>query len=196
MRNFKYLIFLVLVLVVAGSGCGVNKKEYKNEIIDIKDKMIENASEAEEILNQYATVWSRSIENRGAFLVSEIVAITGLEEYELKKYFNLTEIGTIMNDFSSNVHSMKYYYEDIGKLEEIEMNSKEVKERINNLESPPKEFKEAYDELIDMYEYTEQYIDLALNPSGSLQEFNNKRSQLTDDIIGKHKRIEVLLPSE
>lgn len=193
----KKALFSFIIIVLFLVGCG-NKaaEEYKTSIQEVADNILENSSKAESILNQYASVWSYSIESKGAIPVENMAAKTGFEQSDIEEHFEINSIGNIPDDFSSNIHSMISYYTSNGDLAEIEEASKEIKEKINELNNPPTEYEKAYDEVLDMYTYSEEYIGLALNPTGSLQSFNESRNQLTNDILSKHKRIEAVLPSE
>jgi len=53
-----------------------------------------------------------------------------------------------------------------------------------------------YDETLDMYSHTEELIEMALNPSGTLQAFIENKSQLSSDITSKNKIIEAIMPSK
>lgn len=196
MRKLIYVIFL-LVSMVFLSGCNnAAVTEYREELQSTADEMLTIAADAEDILNMYASVWSHSIQSRGSITVSEMANITGLNESEVREHFVINSIGNIPDDFSTNVQSMVSYYKTTGKLDEIEMTSEDIKKKISELNNPPEGYTDVYNELLDMYIYIEEYTGLALNPTGSLQSFNDNREQLTSDILGKYTRIEVVMPSE
>jgi hypothetical protein len=193
----KKLILLLSVITFALMGCGDEQSaEYRSNLQSLADDMLENAAEAENVLNQYAAVWSHSIQSSAAIPVSEMVSVTGMDEDAVMDSFQINSAGNIPNDFSMNVNSMALHFESTGKLQEIEQSAEEISKQINELNNPPEEYEKAYDELLDMYTYTEEYTEMAISPSGSLQEFNDKRSQLSSDILSQHKRIEALLPAD
>lgn len=129
------------------------------------------------------------IESGTAIGVGKMAIKTGLDEEVIRDYFEINSIGNVSGEFSSNVNSLKSYYRAIGKLEEIEEISKEIKNKINELNDPPKGYEKVYDEVLDMFIYSEEYIEMALNPSGSLQSFNEDKNRLTSEIVSKFKRI-------
>lgn len=190
MKKVVSLLFVVLIL----SACGKNAEEYKAELQGVVDRMLENTADAEEIVNSYSDVWRHSIESRGAIPVAEMAATTGLEQDVIQEYFVINPAGNIPDDFSLNVQSLNSYYQESGDLERIKETSDEIQNKINALNNPPSEFEKVYDEVLDMYTYAEQYIEMALNPTGSLQSFNEEKNQLTSEILGKHKRIEAIMP--
>ncbi|MEA1855625.1 hypothetical protein U9M49_21415 [Cytobacillus sp. OWB-43] len=187
-----FLFFCLFALV----GCNSKKTiEYRTNLQNVTDKMLENASEVEEMLNKYSAVWSYSIESKGAIPVGEMATVTGLEQDVINEHFEINTIGNIPNDFSTNIYSLNSYYSETGKLEELENASTEIKDAIKDLNDPPEDYKKVYDEVLDMFTFTEEYIGMAINPDGSLQSFNENRATLSSDIINKYKRIEALMPS-
>ncbi|WP_405103154.1 lipoprotein [Oceanobacillus sp. FSL H7-0719] len=194
-RTFLFLIILISSLTLVGCG---NKaaEEYKTNIQEVADDILENSSKAESLLNQYASIWSYSIKSKGAIPIEDMVAQTGLDEGTVMEHFVISYGDFITDDFSTNIYSMVSYYTETGELEEIEEKSKKIKSKINELNNPPSDYEKVYDEILDMYTYSEEYIGLALNPSGTLQDFNDSRNQLSNDILSKYKRVEAILPNE
>jgi len=190
-------VLLLSVSLIALVGCG-NKKsaEYRADLQDVASKLLDNSAKTEEILDQYATVWSYSIKSKGAIPVQEMSTLTGFEQDVIEEYFEINTAGNIPEDFSTNIHSLNTYYEGTGQLEEIKNTSDDIKNKITELNEPPTEYEKVYDEVLDMYNLSEEYIEMALNPNGSLQSFNEDKNQLSNDIVSKYKRIEVIMPSE
>lgn len=191
----KAFFILLFSVVLAGCNSGA-AAEYGSDIQSVADQMLDNAAEAEEILNQYAVVWEHTIKSGGAIPVEEMTALTGFDQDLIMEHFEINAAGNIPDDFSININSLNAYYNDSGDLESIEETSEDIKNKINELNGPPEEFAKAYDELLDMYTYTAEYIEMALSPDGSLQSFNEKVNQLSSDIASKYKRIEAVMPNE
>ena len=178
---------------------GCNSEEttsYRSDLQSVADKMLENGATVETLLYQYSKVWSYSIESKGAIPVQEMMALTGFSEDTVRDHFEINGAGNITDDFSTNIHSLNLYYVSIGSLEEIEEASKDIKSKITELNEPPEGYEKVYGEILDMYTYSEEYIEMALNPNGSLQSFNQNKNQLSSDILSKHKRIEATMPSD
>lgn len=175
---------------------GCNSSQYNTDLNEATDDMFKNTVEVEEILDRYTTVWEKSIKNKNFFSLADVSEMTGIEEADVEKYFELSHNGMVLSDFSSTVSSLVFYYQETGKLDEIKKQSVSIKEQITELKNPPKEYKEAYDEVLDMYNYSEELIEMALSPDGSLQSFSEQKKQLLSDISSKYKRIEVIAPSE
>lgn len=181
-----YILFLM--------GC--NSAQYNTELNEVADEMFENSVEVEGILEKYIVMWNKSIKSKYSLTFKEVSALTGIEEEDVKKHFEVNRGGNIPSEFSSNVNSLISYYQETGKLDEIKKRSDSIKEQITELKKPPKEYQEAYDEILDMYNYSEQYVEMALSPDGSLQSFSEQKKKLSSEISSNYKRIEVIAPIE
>lgn len=194
MKKLIPTLFLLIFILLTGCS-GKNTTEYKSEVQNVADKILENSAEVEKILDQYSSVWDFSIKSNGAILVEEMAVKTGLDLATVKKYFTINAAGNIPNDFSLNVFALKSYFEDSGELNKLKETADEIKETISKLNDPPKGFEKVYDELLDMYTYAEEFLEMALNPSGSLKEFNENKNQLSSDILSQYKRVEATMPN-
>ncbi|MFA1820599.1 hypothetical protein ACDX78_10510 [Virgibacillus oceani] len=192
---------ILFVLLLAGLLIGCNSQaeqiaEYKEELQNVADEMLVNAAAAEDILSQYDIVWNHTIKSGGAIPVEEMANVTGLEESVVRGYFQVNNIDNIPDDFSNNIHSLNAYYDASGDLGEIEEAAEQISNKINELNDPPDGYENVYDEVLDMYLYTDEYVEIAFNPDGSLQSFNEKVNQLSSEITSKYKRIEAIMPNE
>ena len=196
MKKKSLFALLILMITLIISGCGKNKAEYGEDLRNVADKILENSTKAEDILNQYANIWRYSIESKGSIKFPEMAEKIGLSETDVRNHFPEDITGNILPDFSINVSALNSYFKEAGKLEEIEKTSKEIKTQVSDLKEPPSEHEKAYDELLDLYTYEEEYIEMALNPTGSLQSFNENRDRLVKDILKKYRKIETLIPRD
>jgi len=192
-----FFVFLLSISLLALAGCG-NKgaAEYRADLQSVSDDLLDNSADAETILNQYAGVWIFSIESGTAIGVEEMSLGIGLDEDVIREHFELNSAGNVPGDFSTNINSLKSYYQATGELDEIEEASDQIKDKITELNNPPDEYEKVYDEVLGMYTDAEEFLEMILNPSGSLQSFNEDRNRLSSDILSKHKRIEAIMPSE
>ncbi len=186
-------IFILIVTLIMLSGCGINAEEYEADLKDAADQMLEESEQVLSILDQYTSIWSFSIENRSAIGVNEVASFTGLSEDEVKEYFEINSMGNVTNDFSSNVHSVKGYFDD--QIDGLEKNAKNIKEKVSELKDTPKDYEKSYDELLDLYDLYEKNNEMMHSPSGTLQEFNKDKNELQNEIKSKHKRIDVVIPN-
>lgn len=191
----KILVLVLLMLLLTGCS-SKDTKEYGKDLKTIADEILENSADAEELLNGYSKIWSFSIESGSAISVENVSAEMALDEEVIRGYFELNSIGNVSGDFSSNVNSLNSYYRASGKLDKVEKLSTEIKNKISDLSNPPSDYEKAFDEVLDMYAYSQEYTEMALNPTGSLQSFNENKSKLSSDILEKYRKIEALTPDE
>lgn len=192
----KKKIVAILALMFVLVGCGVSSEEYSNDLQSTADEILENSTEIEDVLNMYSKVWDYSIQSRSAIPIEEMMAVTGFDEETVREAFEINIADNVPNDFSINIHSLVSYYEGTGKLKEIEEKSNETKEQISDLNNPKDEFESAYNEILDMYDLSKQYLNMALDPSGSLQDFNTNKNELSSDILSRYNRLEVVMPNK
>lgn len=192
----KKVLITLFVCALFLTGCNSsNKSEYGNDLKNVAVEILENSAKAEELLNGYSKIWRFSIESGSAISVSDVALEIGLDEDDIRKYFELNNAGNVPGDFSINVGSMQQYYRATGRLDEIEEASDDIKSKVSKLNNPPSEYEKAFDEVLDMHIYSEEYIGMAIEPNGSLQTFNESRNQLSSEILGSYKRIEALIPN-
>lgn len=187
-------MFILLLFVFALSACGNKKEDYKNELQSSVDKIIEASIKAESLVDNYAKVWDYTIKSKGAIPVASMAFTAGISEDDVKEYFPLNGANNINKDFSTNINALKSYYESNGVIAELEESIEEIKTLISELKNPTEEFKEVYSETLDLYNLSDEYIRMAINPSGSLQDYNADNKRLTTDLLNKKKRIDVVMP--
>lgn len=191
----KRLIGIITLLVLL-SACGSKAEEYKQSMESVLED-IENSQEAvDDVVSDYASIWSFSIENSSAIPVDAMAEYTGLSHDEVVNIFGVNAAGNVSNDFSDNIHSLINRFEEIGIMDDIKNDIEKIKEQVSDLKEPPKRYEKAYDELLELYDLSSLYTEMAINPSGSLQDFNSKRDQIYDDINSQKKRIEVIMPND
>lgn len=183
----RLLLILLLIVLTACSG------NYEEKSSDVTDEMLDISSEAKLIIDQYTDVWSASITNGGAFLISEISALTGLDEDDVNEHFDVTEINTIVADFSSNVNAIKSYHESEGNMKKLKSDMKEVKKSVQELNNPKGKYKDLHGYVLDMYNATNKLVELAIEPTGSLNEFNDQKNELINDIESLENKINILV---
>jgi len=196
MRKVKKLSLISIAFFFILVGCGNADAEYNESVQSLSSQILENSTKAEEITNEYSRIWRHSIESRVAIPIPEVEQVTGLDEEIIREHFVINTADNVPEEFSLNVHSLNSYFESTGDLDDLRETAEEIKEEVSNLNNPPEDFEQVYDELLDMFTYSEEYVSLALSPDGSLQSFTEKRNDLSSEILNLSQRIDVLLPNE
>lgn len=186
------LLFISLFTLV---GCGGKKAaEYKADLENATKVMFENAFDVEDMLEQYSEIWNYSIKSKGSITVEEMSVLTGIDQDAIEDHFVINSFGNILDDFSTNLYSMHSYFESNGQLEKVQEASEEAKDKMSELKDHPSDFEKVYDEALDLYDLTEEFMEMAINPTGSLQSFNEDKNRLSSEIFSKYKRIDVIMP--
>jgi len=80
------------------------------------------------------------------------------------------------------------------KVRDIEDYQQEAREFIEKLQNPPDGLETCYSTATDMYTAFLSYTNLAINPSGSLQTFNQDRGSKTDNFLDLYNKLEAQIP--
>lgn len=143
-------------------------EEYHNDMNSVRMEIIDGAALGEEMMNEFANVWSTAI-------YDDMVMIDG--EY----YF----------DFNEAIFAQQEVFEENGKMGEIETNVAAVDVLMDDLNNPPAEFEDEYQLILDMYLIYNEFVNLAMSPEGSLNDFNDERDTLTDELLRNFDELEV-----
>src|SRR5690625_23348 len=101
-----FFAFILSISLLALAGCGSKgAAEYRTDLQNVSDDLLDNSAEAEEILNQYADTWIFSIESGTAIGVEEMSLGIGLDEDVVREHFELNSAGNVPGDFSTNINS-------------------------------------------------------------------------------------------
>jgi len=85
----------------------------------------------------------------------------------------------------------KYIISEVNKIDGIRT---KLKSNMLNLNNPPKNYKAAYDDLVEMYSSVIEISNMATNPSGSLQSYRENMNVLNTNVNKKIAQIEVRIP--
>lgn len=186
----KIIIAVVVILAVIVCAWGIksnNQKKaeqkaaeeakkqqenYENTFKEAVLTMVTGASDAEDAGNLIHDVWYDSIyKNRN--------------EENTKKY--------VMDDFNDSLSALFSDSSFKEKLSSIESNKDSVNDLMKELKNPPDEYKEAYDELKDLYDSYLNIVNIATDPSGSLQTYTSNFNSADSDVAQKIQSIQIYI---
>jgi len=209
MKKILLILFAISIVLV---GCGDKetkvasgneaeeqpKINYGEELSGLVLEVVSNTSIAEEMTNVYAYLWSNTIEYNGWFPIREIANILGTDKDLLNDYFGNdgTSPNYFRGDFNEAILQLGRYYVQHGKVDDLNEGSDKIESKIKELNNPPEEYEKVYDEIIELYTMEEEYVQMAISPSGSLISFNESRNTLSTNIVSKVKEIDVIMPSK
>lgn len=174
-----------------------SKSKYIELMKELNTEMISASSDAEKIVKSYSQIWAEAIDN-------------GVNDDYFAYYLN-TDVSSVMpiieqvhgrdlgafssiKDFNEALEIAMTYYDERGDFKSLMKSRLEIQEKIKQLALPPQEYENVYDELFDLYNNFEKYIDLAVQPSGSLSSYSNGVQALASDIVAGSKSVEAKLP--
>ncbi|NLE89804.1 MAG: zinc-ribbon domain-containing protein [Dehalococcoidales bacterium] len=188
-------IFIVLAVVVIGlvafiSIQQINKVKAQQEYETAFNAYIDNlwglctatiggGAEAEELTNLTAKVWANSIFEDA--------------DPETDKYTK-SSTGRFYDDFNTALTNLFSDYSFKSKIRDVEEYQEVAKGFIEKLQNPPAGLEACYATATDMYAAFLSYSNLAINPSGSLQSFNQDRRSKTDNFMDLYNKLEAQIP--
>ncbi|MZP30886.1 hypothetical protein GTO91_14295 [Heliobacterium undosum] len=189
-----FIIGGVILVLIATFGIVFNynqrEKEYGQKLDLISNEMIFSAALAEKMCNSYQKVWHDTIWNK--MDMSKMASDIGVPESELKnktgEYFLYT------SDFNESLKILYKYYDKNGNVDLLKNTKETVYKDIKSLDAPPEKYKQSYNAIMDLYSDYDQYINLAINPTGSLQSYSNETRDLNTKISKKYKEFGLRFP--
>ena len=172
-KKTKKLILIAVAVIIATASLisYKNKKDsedYVGKLTATTNAMLLGAGTAENCGNLIIDVWSNTIYKERDSETDKYTRRNGywVTDFNEALYYLLSD-----DDFKVNV-------------EIIEANQERVEELMKGLANPPKEYKDAYDTMLDMYKSYKSFTNNATTPSGNLRtfssNFNNNDSELVN----------------
>jgi hypothetical protein len=154
--------------------------EYVDNLYLIQMSMLNGAAEAESLCNLTSQVWRNAIyEDRSS---------------ETDKYTRPD--GYFVSDFNVALDNL---YDDSSTkdtIAKIISNQVEVKELIKTLQAPPEGLEKCYDTVTEFYTAYKGFTDLAINPTGSLQSFNETVNERKSNLLANYEKLSTLIPDK
>lgn len=176
------IIILIVIFIIVGFILipAKNKANYIDKLENIRIEMINGAIEAESICNLTYKVWYNAIWEEN--------------DQETDKY---TKDGIGIKhfiDFNKAIINLYSDEEIINSISNIEENQKNVKTLIQDLQNPPKELQNCYDTVLNMYDYYKNLSDLAISPTGSLEDYSNNKNNAIDGFKTEYEKLDNIMP--
>ena len=142
--------------------------------------MYEGASESEDLIILTQKVWYNTIYEK---------TDSETDQYTKRKY-------GFHNDFNDSISSLYEDADTLNTVASIEDNQNEVSGYMSKLKNPTKEFEECYGTLKELYGYYRGVTELAVNPSGSLTSFANKKEEEISSFVETYETLTTQIPEE
>jgi hypothetical protein len=189
-RKFPIRIVLMLVLILAASVFGVlymlnSQKEdlYIENLRQVSTTMKKGAATSEIVLDLVGRIWYNAIYEESDPITDEYTKDSGWYGKEgFVEDFN----EALTNYFTSDEATVKF--------DAIQLNQKEVRILMEELQYPPQKLEDYYDTVTELYVAYQSLTDFALNPGGSLQSFSQEKNDRIDKFSELFNKLQVQLP--
>ncbi len=118
------------------------------------------------------------------------------EEFDFETDAYTMPDGYFVDDFNTALMNLFADSSTQSKITRIENNQTSVKEIIKELQNPPADLEKQYDMATSLYDAYKGLTDLAVNPTGSLQTFSEKKQSLIDDFLKYYGQLNDSLPEK
>lgn len=180
----KLVILGIVILIIV---CGVigfvlisknNKASYIEKLETTRLEMLDGGSKAESLCNLTNKVWYNAI-------------------YE--KYDNETDEYTkdwtgFIVSFDEAIGNLYSDEDTINEVLKIQENQEEVKNLIKDLQNPPNGLDDCYDTILNMYDYYKNLTDLAISPTGSLEDYSDSKNDAVDGFMTEYEKLDNIMP--
>ena len=160
-RNIIILV-VVVVIILIGGGIGVKKyvdNQYKTKMNTAVLAMLNGATEAETVCNVMKSAWYTTI-YQGFYIIN----------------------GTTCYNFDDTIIAEKKLFESNGKYENIRKSKNTVEAIIGKMGNASSSNQRQYDDMMKIYSNYTKFVNMALNPSGSLTSFSADFKTIDSDI--------------
>lgn len=198
--NLKIIIPIVVVavIVVIGAIVGISittgeknkESDYKSmytSCINIIDEMNDNS---ETVTSMVSSIWQEA----GPSKISETLAsmlLATSENSSIANSYYIQKAFDISSYSSSKAEVYKYAKKYQEAYTQITTKQKTVEEKLKELkEKHNKEHESEIQTLLDYFSKSRSYAQLALEPSGSLMNYNNSKSTLKSEVTELKQKAE------
>jgi hypothetical protein len=161
--NNKKLKIIILLIIVLLFCCGFGYYQYSlnksNKEYEIKLKKVD-------------VLISKEVNN------SKTMIEKYLEQWEFAnnggEILNMDKGGIYIKGAEAIINNQMEIFDYQGKIKSLYNNRFNIKKELTNLNNPPKKFKEQFDIISQYYLNYNQYVELALSPKGSIDDYKEK----------------------
>ncbi len=155
---------------------------YIDDLFLLRLTTIGGGAEAEELSNLTAKVWANSIYEKA--------------DPETDMYTRVSITGRFNDDFNTSLNRLFSDTSIISKISDIKEYQVTAKDAIEKLQNPPTGLETCYDTATNMYAAFLSFTNSAINPTGSLQSYNQDRRTKTDTFLDLYNKLEAQIPEK
>lgn len=179
------LFVIITIMSLSFTSCvAANSNSKFNAYVDnleiLKNQMLNDCAEAETICNLVVKVWSNAIYQKS--------------DPKTDKY---TKKGNkFVDDFNIALDTL-YADPDIrAKISTLKSNQEKIRLIIKDMYNPPKDLEQCYNTLSEYYITYKAFVDLAINPTGSLNDFSDEFDKKDNAAMDIYEKLNIQIPNK
>lgn len=196
-RKRIFSLFLALFTILTLSGCG-KRAEYIENLNNFKDAVQISGIKSEDLAQLVQSVWQNSIYEVSDPETNKYTIIPENYSQDRETYLGRTGYygGEFNEDFNTSLAALFADSEIIKTTNEIKAERKEIGELLKQLKQPPKGLEDCYEIADDLYDAYYKVSELALAPSGTLNDYTSAFSSEDKTLVAKYEKLELLIPEK
>ena len=156
----------------------VRKNNYVSNLGIITQKMLDGGVIAEELTGLTHDVWYNTIHKKRS---------TKTDKY------TMTSSNNFWSDFNNALSMLAMDSDIIAKKRELEKNREEVNNLMKLLNNPPNDLQNSYNDLDKLFRSYTSFVELAINPSGSLTSFTSKVNDTSSQFMESYNKLKIYI---
>lgn len=199
-RKKQILIGVVALIIIVGGIIGLNfyhRQQYEKKLIQTSEDMINLGADSEKVVNNYITIWSGLARGNYNYDWTRpyIATLIGIDPNEFVNNTSPLKLDDKALGFNDGLKCYKEYNVNTGVNDSIINRMNGIEKNISELNNPPSKYKESYNSLLDMYTNLKNFVDLTIDPSGSLISYRNDTGNLDTKVINDYDLFKTQLPN-
>ncbi|MGG7210386.1 hypothetical protein [Clostridium baratii] len=197
-KRYIWIITIILAIIITGIVVGKSQKEknYQRKITKTYEDMLGLGADSEKIVNNYISLWDGKINFTTKDWTRDYMARwIGIDVNNFKSNTTPFTFRDEALNFNDVLKCYKEYNINTGVNKNLVDRIKQAEIDITELNNPPNKFKKSYEALVNMYTNLNTYVNLAINPSGSLISYKNETSNLSNNIINQYNIVKTQMPN-
>lgn len=182
-RKLIIIGIIVFICIIAGLILFLQsrKSAYIEKLETTRIEMLDGGGEAESLCDLTNKVWYNAIYKE--------------RDEETDKYTRTNYgIADYFVDFDEAIQNLYSDEDTINEVLKIQENQEEVKTLIKDLQNPPNGLDDCYDTILNMYDYYKNLTDLAISPTGSLEDYSNNKNKAIDGFMTEYEKLDNIMP--
>lgn len=172
------IVVFICVIAVLILFLQSRKTSYIKKLEATRLEMLNGGGKAESLCNLTNKVWYNAI----------------YEKYDDETDEYTKDWTGFIVSFDEAIGNLYSDEDTLNEISKIQENQEKVKSLIKDLQNPPKDLEDCYDTILNMYDYYKNLTDLAIRPTGSLEDYSNNKNEAIDGFMTEYEKLDNIMP--